>query len=75
MKLAFVILQYMASDETIECIYSIRDHVGVDDYKIIVVDNASPDDSYEKVKNIFGQDQDVILLGGVRIWALQGATT
>ena len=64
MKLAFVILQYMAAAETLECIQSIKDRVGIKDYKIIVVDNASPDDSYQRVEERYGKDPDVILLGG-----------
>ena len=62
MKLAFVILQYMAADDTIECVQSIRSHVGIRDYRIILVDNCSPDDAWDRVQNAFGGDEDIILL-------------
>ena len=62
MKLAFVILQYMASDDTMECVASIRRYAGTEDYKIIIVDNCSPDDSCEKVQAQYGQDEDVVLI-------------
>lgn len=62
MKLAFVILQYMASNETVECVESIRAHIGTVDYKIIIVDNASPDDSYEKIEKLYESDEDIVLI-------------
>lgn len=61
-KLVFVILQYMASNETVECVNSVRRYVGVKEYKIIIVDNCSPDDSFQIVDGLFSQDTDVILL-------------
>ena len=43
--LAFVILHYMAADDTIECVASVAEHNDTDKIHIIVVDNASPDGS------------------------------
>lgn len=64
MKIAFVILQYMAWKDTIECVESIRARVGlgIEDYRIIIVDNCSPDDSYKQVCREFRGDPDVMLL-------------
>ena len=62
MKLVFVVLQYMAWKDTLECVESIRKHVGISEYKIIIVDNCSPDDSYEKVNNSCGTDDDVVMI-------------
>ena len=61
-NLAFVILQYMAANETVECVESIRAHVGAASYKIVIVDNCSPDDSYEVVERRFGGAGDVVLI-------------
>ena len=49
-KLAFVILNYNTFEETMACIHSIRDKIDTEDYRIIVVDNASTDDSLENLK-------------------------
>ena len=52
-KLAFVILNYNTYEETIACIHSINDKIDTQDYKIIVVDNASTDNSLERLKEAF----------------------
>ena len=49
MFLCYVILHYMDSDTTIECIDSIIRTTTIEDYKIIVVDNASKNGSYERL--------------------------
>lgn len=46
----FVILHYLVENQTIECIESIRKTCGENNYKIIVVDNGSPNDSGKKVE-------------------------
>lgn len=62
MKIVFVILQYMACNDTLECVDSIRNHVDTGDYKIIIVDNCSPDDSYARVRSAYKSSKDIILL-------------
>lgn len=62
MKLVFVILQYMAVQETRKCVESIRKMIDCNDYKIVIVDNASPDDSFEKVTLWYSDSDDVVLL-------------
>ena len=55
LDIAFVILHYMAVNDTIECIKSIEDNIDTKSYRIIVVDNASPNGSglvlFEKYKD------------------------
>jgi len=46
----FVILHYIAADETIKCVDSILQNVN-GEKKIIVVDNSSPNDSYKEIRN------------------------
>ncbi|MBQ7445133.1 MAG: glycosyltransferase [Clostridia bacterium] len=52
-KLAFVILNYNTYEETIACIHSIHDKIDTEDYRIVVVDNASTDDSLENLREAF----------------------
>ena len=52
---AFVVLQYCAMQETLNCIESIKKYCD-DNFIIVVVDNASPNGAGEKVKSIFEND-------------------
>ena len=45
MKIVFVILHYLAIDETYKSVDSIEKKIDTDMYKIVIVDNASPDKS------------------------------
>lgn len=64
MKLCFIILNYCTFEETIKCITSINEDIDVNrnDYKIIVVDNASSDDSYQKLKDKYANDENVVII-------------
>lgn len=48
--LAFVILHYVAINDTIECVDSVMEHNDKDRIHVIITDNASPDGSGEKLK-------------------------
>ncbi len=54
----FVILHYLVENQTIECIESIRKTCSKDNYKIIVVDNGSPNDSGKKVEEYVNSSND-----------------
>lgn len=58
---AFVILQYCAMQETLDCIESIKKYCD-DSYVIIVVDNGSPNNAGEKIKGIIGNDDKCLVL-------------
>lgn len=64
MKVAFVILHYLTINETIECITSISENLmsGDNEIFIIVVDNNSPNNSYEVLKNKYEYDNDIIII-------------
>lgn len=64
MKFTFVILHYMAIDDSIECIESIIKNIDKEnlDIEIIVVDNASPDDSYQKLESRYKDVKNVHLI-------------
>lgn len=50
LEIAFVILQYGGFQETKRCIESIREKVDTSSYAVVVVDNCSPDSSYEQAQ-------------------------
>ncbi|SHK64739.1 glycosyltransferase family 2 protein [Fibrobacter sp. UWEL] len=56
--IGFVILHYMAYEETIACVESILRNVK-GEKKLVVVDNASPNDSYRILVERFKDDNDV----------------
>ena len=61
-KIAFVILQYMAYKDTIECVESIRNTIDTDEYAIIIVDNCSPDDSCRRIQEVLLFDKRIAVI-------------
>ena len=59
---AFVILHYNVLHETLRCVQSIRDNIHDVDYKIIVVDNASPNHSGTDLVKQYKDDSSVVVL-------------
>lgn len=59
MLICFVILHYMDDQTTIECVNSILDTTKIENYKIIVVDNASKNGSYERMREYFGENSKI----------------
>ncbi|ETA81019.1 glycosyltransferase [Youngiibacter fragilis] len=60
--IGIIILNYMTSEETYDCVMSIRSTCK-SGYRIYVVDNASPDGSLERLTDVFGSDGDVVVIG------------
>jgi GT2 family glycosyltransferase len=58
----FVILHYIVDKDTVECVESIRKNVDTSNYKIIIVDNCSPNNSYKTLETTFAGFSDVILI-------------
>ena len=58
-KFTFVILHYLTMEDTIDCIESIRDKCRNFQYRIIVVDNASPNNSGRKLEKKYKDDSDI----------------
>lgn len=58
---AFVILHYQASEETVNCVTSIKQNVH-DNKKIIIVDNNSPNGSGEFLKKTYQDDPEIIVV-------------
>lgn len=61
MKINYIILQYNLYEKTIECIKHIKENTELE-YQIIVVDNCSSNDAYEKVKNYYQDDTQVVII-------------
>lgn len=62
LKISFIVLNYGTFEETKECIESIRDHIDVPEYKVVIVDNASPDNSLNKLKELYSNAEDIDIL-------------
>ena len=62
MKIVFVILHYLAIDETYKSVDSIEKKIDTDMYKIVIVDNASPDKSGALLKEHYKNDDHVEVL-------------
>lgn len=61
-EFVFVILHFLAIEDTVECLNSIREKCVNDKYMIVVVDNGSYDDSYLALLREYEFAQDVVLL-------------
>ena len=58
--IGFVILNYCTFHDTVTCIESIRANTA--DHQIVVVDNQSPDDSYESLRKTYRDDERIIII-------------
>ena len=62
MKIVFIILNYNTFQETIDCVLSIESKVDTQNYKIVIVDNLSTDDSADKIEKFIEQKNNMILI-------------
>ena len=62
MNFVFVVLHYCAPEMTAECIDSIRKRIIYGSYRIVIVDNASPDDSGIALQERYSGCADVHVL-------------
>jgi GT2 family glycosyltransferase len=62
MNIVFVILHYMAIKDTMECVESIRKHIDIIDYKIVIVDNASPNNTGKQLIEEYKMQPDIVVL-------------
>lgn len=59
LKIGFVVLHYMTFEDTINCVNSILDKCG--DCPIVIVDNASTNDSIEKISKLYIGNNNVLI--------------
>lgn len=57
----FVILHYMALDETIQCVESIRGNID-GEKRIVVVDNCSPNGTVKELEERYRETEEVKVL-------------
>ena len=62
MKYAFLILHYNTIEETVKSVQSIVDNCVNDDYSIVIVDNASTNDSYSEMQSMYDNNDKIILI-------------
>lgn len=61
MTLGIVILNYLAYQDTLECVASIEQQT-YQEYKIVIVENASTNESYEVLKTQYEHNDKVVIL-------------
>ena len=61
-KLAFVVLHYNTLKETTDCVKSIVNNIDITDYKIVIVDNGSPNHTGKELKEKYQGDIHVVVL-------------
>lgn len=60
--IVFVILHYNTLNNTEECVASIRNRLHGKNYHVVIVDNASPNNSYVDLKRLYNNFEDITLL-------------
>ena len=61
-RLGFIILHYNAIKETLDCVQSIMNRVDTEDYYIIIVDNFSPNQSGEKLVELYSDSSKITVI-------------
>lgn len=62
MDIVFVILHYMAIEETKTSVEYIQKNIDTEEYRIVIVDNASPDTSGDQLMDIYQDNEAVKVL-------------
>lgn len=60
--IVFVILHYLAIESTIKAVVAIKENIDTENYKIVIVDNASPDKSGVLLQQEYKDDSKVKIL-------------
>lgn len=62
-KVVFVILHYLTYKDTFECVQSIKTNINYNNYQIVIVDNASNNNSFESLEDDYKDVEDIFLIG------------
>uniref|UniRef100_UPI00260C60D3 glycosyltransferase family 2 protein n=1 Tax=Blautia sp. TaxID=1955243 RepID=UPI00260C60D3 len=60
-KIGIILVNYNGYEDTIECVKSIKKST-YRNYKIIIVDNASPDESGNRLNDKYSNDSDIVVI-------------
>jgi len=72
-KFAFVVLHFLTLEDTIECVNSIINNVDFTNYKIVIVDNGSPNGSGSILKkNFYNNDKITVILNEINLGFAKG---
>ena len=61
-EIVFLILHYQVLEETLRCVNSIKRKIDTKKYHIVLVDNASPNNSGKTLDSMFKDDKDITVL-------------
>lgn len=61
-KVVFVILHYLTIKDTYECVESIKNNIDYENYEIVIVDNASNNNSYEDLLKLYSKEEYIHLI-------------
>ncbi len=62
MDIVFVVLHYIVADETCKCVSYIEKNIDTDNYRIVIVDNASPNGSGDILEKQYKDNLKVVVL-------------
>lgn len=60
--LGIVILHYLNVDDTYETVQSFKDRLDTDSYRLVIVDNASPDGSGKLLMEKYQEDEKIVVI-------------
>lgn len=61
-KIGFLILHYYTIDDTKKCVSSIQDNIDTNNYEIVIVDNASPNNTGKDLKNLYKNSEKIHII-------------
>lgn len=61
-KISFIILHYYTITDTIKCVNSIIEKIDTDNYEIIIVDNASPNNTGKELEEFYRKDNKIHII-------------
>ncbi len=74
MKIVFVVLHYLAEEETYRSVQSIQNKIDVEEYRIVIVDNGSPDRSGERLQKKYVNEPKIkVILTGENLGFAKGS--
>lgn len=72
-KIVFLILHYYTIDDTIKCVNSIKSNIDADNYEIVIVDNASPNDTGKELEELYKDNDKIhVLINNKNLGFAQG---
>ena len=61
-ELSIIIVNYKNYSLTIKCVNSVVENLSSLDYEIIIIDNNSPNDSFEQINSVFNDNDKIKII-------------